>query len=170
MTHRMKTIGLAAVAAAAFGAAAVSAAPQDQNTNAPRPPFSRMGPPRGGLMGLPFGIMGLAGRMAERLELSDAQKDQLKAIAAAHRDEFRALAERASTARQALTQAVMADPVNDAAIQQASAGLAAVESDLAVAAAHVRAEMFQVLTDDQKATLKQMAAERPRARARTPRT
>lgn len=160
MTHRTRQFGLAAGAAliAVGMAAGVYAAAQNQNTNEPPRPFSRgrMGPPPGGMMGLPFGPMGLIGRMARQLNLSDAQKDQLEAIVAAHRDEFTSLAGRASTARKALVDAIMADPVSDAAVQQASAGVAAVESDLAVASAHVRAEMFQVLTDDQKATARQL--------------
>lgn len=168
MTNRTQRIGLAAGAALiTIGmAAGVFAFAQNQTTTPPPRPFGQRMGPRGGIMGMPFGLMGLAGPMAERLGLSDAQKDQLKAIAAAHRDEFKALADRASAAHDALLQAIMLDPVNDAAVQQASAGVAAVQSDMAVAGAHVRAEMFQVLTDDQKATVKQMIANRPQMHGR----
>jgi len=161
MTHRTRQLALVAASALmALGmAAGLFAAVQNQNTSEPPPPFShgRMGPPAG-MFGLPFGPMGLAGPMADRLGLSDAQKAQLKAIAATHRDECKALRDRAASARSALMQAIMLDPVSDAAVQQASAGVAAVESDLAVASAHARAEMFQVLTDDQKASVKQLLA------------
>src|SRR5690348_16236014 len=122
MANRLRQIGLAAGAAliAVGMAVGVYAAAQNQNTNEPPRSFSRwrMGPPPGGMMGLPFGPMGLVGPMARQLNLSDAQKDQLKAIATAHGDEFKSLADRASTARKALVDAIMADPVNDAAVQQ----------------------------------------------------
>jgi Spy/CpxP family protein refolding chaperone len=167
MTNRIRQLALAAGSALmALGmVAGVFAATQNQNTSNPGAPFShgRMGPP-GGMFGMPFGPMGLAGPIADRIGLSDAQKAQLKAIASAHQDEFKALAARAGSARSALMQSILADPVSDAAVQQASAGVAAVESDMAVASAHVRAEMFQVLTDDQKASVKQLLTTRGQRR------
>jgi Spy/CpxP family protein refolding chaperone len=162
----MRQLALISASALIAGGMAVGAfaAVQNQNTNGGAPPFNRgrMGPPGAGMFGLPFGPMGLAGPLADRLGLSDAQKAQVKAIAQAHQDEFKGLMDRAATARSALMQAILQDPVSDAAVQQASAGVAAVESDLAVASAHVRAEIFQVLTDDQKTSLKQLVANRRR--------
>lgn len=89
--------------------------------------------------------------MASRLGLTDAQRDQVEAIAQSHRDEWKALGDRALTARQALNAAIAADTIDEAAIRQRSADLAAVEADIAVARAHARAEIFQVLTPDQQA-------------------
>jgi Spy/CpxP family protein refolding chaperone len=167
MTDRMRQIGLAAGAVLmALGmAAGVFAAAQNQNTNDSPQTFSsgRMGPHfGGGLLGLPFSPMGLAGPLADRLGLTDDQKTQLKAIVAAHQDEFKTFRDRAAEAHKALAQAILTDPVDDSAVQQASAGLASVQSDLAVFGAHLRAQMFQVLTDDQKATIKQLVANPPR--------
>jgi len=163
MTNRMRQLGLAASAVLmALGlAAGVLTAAQNQNTNQTPPAFSgRMGPRPGGPLGLPFGPMGLIGPIANRLGLSDAQKDQLKGIMDAHHDEFTSLADRAAAAHKALEQVIMTDPVNDAAVQQASEGVAAVQSEMAVASAHVRAEIFQILTEEQKGTLKQLIANR----------
>ena len=64
------------------------------------------------------------------------------------------LADRARTAHGALQAAVTADTVDDALIRQKSAEAAAVGADMAVARARSDAEVFQILTADQEATLK----------------
>src|SRR5690349_16498247 len=67
MTNRIRQFALAAGSALmALGmVAGVFAATQNQNTSNPGAPFShgRMGPP-GGMFGMPFGPMGLAGPIA----------------------------------------------------------------------------------------------------------
>jgi periplasmic protein CpxP/Spy len=150
-------------------AAGVYAATQNQNTSEPQGSFSgrRGGPPMGMMMGGgPVGPMGMIAPLIGRLGLSDTQKDQLKGILQAHRDEFKTFGDQAAAAHKALEQAILLDPVSDAAVQQASAGLAAVESQVAVAAAHVRAEVFDILTDAQKAQVKQLIAEREARRSK----
>jgi Spy/CpxP family protein refolding chaperone len=107
-----------------------------------------------------MGGFGLLGPMADRLGLSDAQKDQIKGILQSHRAEMKAIGERARAAHQKLEAAVSADTVDDAAIRQASAEVAAVEADMAVAQAHIRSEAVQVLTAEQKAALTTALAER----------
>jgi Spy/CpxP family protein refolding chaperone len=114
--------------------------------------------------------MGMIGPMVERLGLSDAQKDQVKTIMRSHAEEFQALAEREHSAHVALDQAMMADPPSDDTIRQASADVAAVGLDMALASVHVRAEVFQGLnlTDEQKAQVKKFV-ERRGGRGRGPR-
>jgi Spy/CpxP family protein refolding chaperone len=104
--------------------------------------------------------MGLAGPILDRLGLSDAQKDAVKTIMQSHAAEFKTLAERAAAARRGLEEALMADPIDDAAIRQKSAEVSAVDADMAVAGAHVRAEVFQVLTAEQRDQAKQWASRR----------
>jgi Spy/CpxP family protein refolding chaperone len=104
-----------------------------------------------------MGPMGMIGPLIERLGLTDGQKDQVKAIMQSRADEFKALAERAHTAHAALEKAVMADAVDDGTIRQKSAEVAAVDADMAVASAHVRAEVFQILTAEQKDLAKKFA-------------
>ncbi len=162
MSKRMTRVGLGVGAALiAIGiAAAVSAA--NENTSGDQPPF------RGGQMGRRpmgpggpggMGPMGLLGPI-QRLGLSDEQKNQVKTIMESHADEFKTLGERARTAHRALNEAIMADPVQDAAIRQKSAEAAAADADLAVAHAHARAEVLQMLTEAQREQLKTWAAER----------
>ena len=141
-----------------------------QNTNPDGGPFSglRMGPRgpmgpggpmgRGGPMG-PGGRLGMLRMLGPRLGLTDAQKDQVKTIAQSHRDEWKALADRARTAHEALRDAVTAETVDEALIRQRSADVAAVQGDLAVARARVHAEAFQVLTPEQKEQAKAFQAQ-----------
>jgi periplasmic protein CpxP/Spy len=162
----------AALIALGIGAGAFVHA-QDQNTNPPARSFmGRGGPGRpGGRFGGPGGPMGMLPMLGRELSLTDAQRDQIKAIAQSHQDEWKGLADRERTARIALDDAIAADTLNEATIRQKSAEVAAVEADLAVARAHAHAEVFQLLTADQKTQLKSMQAtmkkrmqERPQAR------
>jgi len=134
---------------------------QDQNTNPGPPPFrdGRMGPGRGGPGRGAGGPMGMLPMLGPRIGLTDAQKDQVKAIADSHKDEWKALADRGRAAHMALDDAISADTLDEALIRQKSAEAAAVDADAAVARARARAEVLQILTADQKTQLKTMQAE-----------
>src|SRR5689334_25127085 len=125
MTSTVKRITLGAVAgllALGLGAGAYVHA-QDQNTQRPDRPF-RGGP---GRMGGPGGPMGMLPMLGREINLTDAQKDQIKAIAEAHKDEWKAIFDRERTAREALNTAITADTINDTLVRQKSAEVAAVE-------------------------------------------
>lgn len=161
MTRTLKTItlGAAAVLLAVGTGAGAPLSAQDQNTNQPPPPFAgrpgRFGGPGG--FGGPMGMLPMLGRA---VTLTDTQKDQITAIAESHRDEWKALADRERDARMALMAAVTADTLDEATIRQKSAEVAAVEADAAVARAHARAEVLQILTPDQRAQLKNLTGRR----------
>jgi periplasmic protein CpxP/Spy len=156
MITRMTRVGLGIGAAVIAVGIAGGAAAADQNTNDGQGRFraGRMGPRQGGP-----GPAGFVGPL-QRLGLTAAQRDQVKSIVDSHADELKALAERGRTAHAGLREAVDADAVNDAAIRQKSAEVAAVQADMAVARAHVRAEVLQVLTAEQREQLKKLAADR----------
>jgi len=158
MTTLFKRTALGVIAV--LLSAGVYAASQDQNTNQPAPPFNagRGGPGRFGGPGGPMGMLPMFGR---ELDLSDTQRDQIKAIAETHREEWKALNDRSRAAHDALQAAVTTAPVNESVIRDKSAQLAAIEADLAVARAHVHAEVLQLLTDDQKTKLKELESRRP---------
>jgi len=103
--------------------------------------------------------MGMLPMFGRQIGLTDAQRDQIKTIAASHKDEWKALGDRARTAHEALNDAVTADSIDEALIRQKSADVAAVDADLAVARAHAHADVFQILTAEQKAQVKQMQTE-----------
>ena len=104
--------------------------------------------------------MGMLPMLGREINLTDAQKDQVKAIADAHKDEWTSLADRERTAHEALNDLVTADAIDEAAIRQTSAEVAAVDADAAVARARAHAEVFEILTADQKAQLKTLIAQR----------
>jgi protein CpxP len=56
--------------------------------------------------------------------------------------------------RRALREAIHADPIDEAAIRQQSAKVAALGADLAVQRAHIAHDLRAVLTTDQLAKLK----------------
>jgi Spy/CpxP family protein refolding chaperone len=156
----------------AFGGAAVVLAlgvsaglyASAQNTNQDPPPFrggpggpGRAGGP--GRWGGPGGPMGMLPMFGREIGLTDAQRDQIKAIADSHKDEWKTLADRARTAHDALNDAVTADTIDDALIRQKSAEVATVDADMAVARAHAHAEVLQILTADQRAQIKKRQAE-----------
>jgi Spy/CpxP family protein refolding chaperone len=160
MTSTVKRITLGAVAgllALGLGAGAFVHA-QDQNSDRPGRPSrgGAGGPGRFGGPGGPGGPMGMLPMLGRALDLTDAQKDQVKAIADAHKDEWKAIFDRERTARQALNAAIMADTVNDALVRQKSAEVAAVEADASVARAHAFGEVLQILTPAQKTQLKDL--------------
>ena len=112
--------------------------------------------------------MGAIGIPLNRLDLTDAQREQVKSIMESHQTELRTLGEKAMTVRRALDKVVTADTVDEGAIRARAADLAVVESDMAVARARVHADVLQILTSEQKAKLKELQAERE-TRGGTPR-
>jgi Spy/CpxP family protein refolding chaperone len=165
MTQPLRKIGLGAGAVILALAAGAAVYASTRNTAGEhglfmgrRLPFTRFAGTEGPFR--PFGASGMSRMMASRLGLTDAQKDQIKAAAQSHSDEWKALAQRAVTARQALHQAIAADTIDEAAIRQRSAEVAAVEADIAVARARSRAEMFKVLTPEQQEKAKALRRHR----------
>jgi Spy/CpxP family protein refolding chaperone len=100
------------------------------------------GPGRGGF--------GLGVGMGD-LDLSDAQRQQIRAITTKAREESRSTVERFRQAAEARRKAVVAMPVDENQIRAATQSLAAAEADLAVARAHVQSDIFTVLTPEQQA-------------------
>lgn len=105
------------------------------------------GGPRGMLPGL------------REMDLTDAQREAIQAIAEQNRSEGRAMAEQLGAARASLNEAVMADVVNESTIRARAADLARLEADAAVQRAYVNADIWQILTPDQRVELRQLQAE-----------
>jgi len=134
-----------------------------QNTNPGPPPFrgrGAMGPgghfaPGGPGLG-PLEM--LLGHAAERLGLSDAQTSQIKSIAESHKTEIQALMKAIGDARRALITAQI-NAQSDDQIRQLSTAVGTAETEMAVAQAHIAAQVMQLLTADQQAQVKQMVAQ-----------
>ncbi len=104
----------------------------------PGGPGGRMGGPMGGDFGL---------RDVMR-DLTDAQREQVKAIHERHADRIRPLAERARAAREAVHTAVISG--NASTLQALSIEVGNAETELTFAQAQVQSEIFNVLTAEQK--------------------
>jgi protein CpxP len=147
--------GLAAIVGAALTPIfAQDRAPQD------RPPVGRMGP--GGPMGRGFGPGGPFGPTAlplRELDLSDAQRDQVRTVMQSHEAAFKEIGDRSRQAHEALNAAITADALDESAIRARAADLAAVEADAAVLRARVHQEVFSLLTAEQQTKAKALQAE-----------
>ena len=160
MTARLKRYGLglgaAAMALTLAGTAYVSAQPPAGRPGVAGRGFGRGGP--GGLMPMGFA----------RLDLTDAQKERVKGIMDSHREEMQALGDKAMKAHQALEAAASAAPFDEATVRTKAADVASVDADLAVMRARVFNEVYQLLTPDQQAKLKEFQAERAKREQNRP--
>ncbi|MCA1580122.1 MAG: Spy/CpxP family protein refolding chaperone [Acidobacteria bacterium] len=89
-------------------------------------------------------------RMSRFLELTDDQQAQIKAVLKAHAAEIEVQMAAKRTARQALRQAMLAQPVDEAAIRARAEEGGKVEADGAVLFARIRTEIDPILTPDQR--------------------
>jgi periplasmic protein CpxP/Spy len=149
LTKRFGLLAGATLVALSLGGAYIAA--QD-TSGAPGPFMGRGGPGRfggPGGRGGPGGPMGMF-PMLGRLNLTDAQREQVKSLLDSHRDETRALADKSETAHQALAAAVSAEQFDESAVRVRSADVAAVDADMAVLQARIHGEIWQILTPDQQ--------------------
>ncbi len=92
------------------------------------------------------------------LNLTDAQRDQIRTLREAQRKDMQALRDRMRAARQQLQQAMRADVPDEAAVRSAAEAVAAVQADQAVLQARARSQFMQVLTPEQQARMTQARA------------
>jgi Spy/CpxP family protein refolding chaperone len=101
----------------------------------------------------------MAGLPLRELELTDTQREQVKAVMESHRDEQKAIGDRMQAARKTLHDAITADTLDEAAIRAAATQVGAVEADAAVLQAKVRAEVVALLTPEQVKKAKELRTE-----------
>jgi len=92
------------------------------------------------------------------VNLTQAQRDQIRALREAQRKEAQALREKLRTARQQLRHAMAADVPDEAAVRSAAEAVAALQADQAVLQSRSRAQVTKLLTPDQQARLKDARA------------
>lgn len=169
MTQSMTRIGSAigaAVLTIGLGSAALSVAGQQQNQSpaaqgkhggpdgvGPGPGRGRGGPggPGGPLAGLPL----------RELNLTDAQREQVRQIVDSRQQETRAIGERAMAAHEALRAATTSPSFDEGLVRAKAAEVAAIDADMAVARARIFADVFQILTPEQQAKAKELSGSRP---------
>jgi Spy/CpxP family protein refolding chaperone len=102
-------------------------------------------------------------------DLTDAQREQIRAIADRHQAEMRPLLEKLRTAQVALEDAIVTNPTDEATIRLRSADVASAEADLAVVRGQVYAEVVALLTPEQQQKLQQQRQQMKQRRADGPR-
>lgn len=122
------------------------------------PGFRGAGGPDGGPLG---GLLAAHPDLPLRaLNLTDAQREQVRGILESHRAEAASLRQRAGAAHQALHAATSAATVDEAAITQQSQAFSGLIAEAAVLRARVRSEVLAVLTPEQQAEATRIAADR----------
>ena len=106
----------------------------------------------------------LFGRIARALDLTDDQKGRIKAILKSHATEIERQMKASAAARQAVHEAVLSQPVDEAAIRAAAQRLGDVHADGAVLFAKIKTEVQPILTEEQRQKIQTF---RERARNRS---
>ena len=94
-------------------------------------------------------------RIAEHLELTDDQREQIRAGTQAHGPELRALRQEMREQRRALREA-MQEEFNEARLREISQRISKLTGESTFLRAQARAHMHSVLTEEQRATLQKM--------------
>jgi Spy/CpxP family protein refolding chaperone len=108
--------------------------------------------------GMGPGFPGL--KMVMHLDLSDAQRDEIRTIIKKYRAEGQEIREDLASVRENMASVMFADQLDEAAVRSQFKVLAPQMEDLAVLGARIISEVKTVLTPDQIETMKEMRSER----------
>jgi protein CpxP len=150
---------IAAVVATVFLAGAAAGVVAQSQPGPPDQQGPRLGNQRPGGPGAMRGPGGFGLPGLRQLDLSDAQKEQIRNIHESHRDEARQIAERTQAAQRELNVAAEGTVVDEANIRAKANALAAVIADGTIHRAKVNAEIFNVLTSEQQQKLEAFRAQ-----------
>ena len=118
--------------------------------------------PRGGGRGpgAPGVATGSPGGELRRLNLTDAQEQQVRDIRQQERESMQTLQQKLRAASDAQRNAIQMIPVNEGLIRDTTAALGEVQAELAIRQAHVHSQVWAVLTPAQQAEATRIRAER----------
>lgn len=102
---------------------------------------------------------GFGGAFFGNLDLTDAQKTQMKQIRESHGQNLRPLTEQIRAKRQELRQASEGGTFNEALVTQKLTEIAPLEAKLMAEQFRTHQEMLSVLTAEQKTKLEQLRAQ-----------
>jgi periplasmic protein CpxP/Spy len=148
-----KRLLVAAGLTAALAAGATVMFAQGPGPRVPGGPGGFRGGPHGG----PRADLGLHG-----VQLTDAQRDQVRSIMEAHRTEFDNLAKALREAHRGFADAVRSG--DESTIRARSTAIGTAMADEAILRAKVRSEVHALLTPEQQQQLKEREAEREKRR------
>ena len=132
-----------------WGGVAVSTQGRGPDSGGPR--RAGPGPGRGGFGG---------GLLLRDLNLTDAQRDQMRQITEQHRERTRGLVDALMKAQNAQRQAMGTVPADEARIRAAMQDLAQAQTELALHRAQIQGEVYALLTPEQQQTAAKLRAER----------
>lgn len=98
--------------------------------------------------------------MLRGLDLTEAQREQVRQLSQQNREQLRGLMDRLRAAQEARRQAVEAVPFNEPQVRAAMKELSDIEADLAVAQARLQSDIHALLTAEQQQRLQQLRADR----------
>lgn len=106
------------------------------------------------------GFDSLLGRMGDYLELTDAQRTQMKSIIAKEKGTMRPLMQQLAQGNQQMRQLEEASTFDEAKVRTLATQQSQTLTELMVQKARIKSEMVQVLTPDQKTKLTAFEAKR----------
>ena len=106
------------------------------------------------------GFDSLLGRMGDYLELTDAQRTQMKSIMAKEKGTMRPLMQQLAYGNQQMRQLEEASTFDEAKVRALATQQSQTLTELMVQKARIKSEMVQVLTPDQKTKLTAFEAKR----------
>lgn len=125
--------------------------------------------PRGGGPGGPgaFGGRGMRGGgplgmglALNQLDLTDAQKEQVRQIRSQHEQPMRDAMSRLEAARRAQQKAIETIPADESKITSLTQDMVQAEVDTAIQSARLNTDIWSILTTEQQAKVKQLRAQR----------
>ena len=142
--HSRALVAAALLLVASFGATVYA------QTDGPgrRGLFGHGGPGRGGFPGL------------ARLDLTDAQREQVREVMQRYRDQMREAGTRLHQAHAAQRAAIETTPVNEGLIRSTTQTLANAQTDMAILRARIHTDVWSLLTPEQQEKAKQLKSER----------
>ena len=111
----------------------------------------------------------IIGRMVRKLELDEAQQEDVRNIMTAARPEFESLRERGQANRLAVQSLDVDDPDYGASLQNLAAESGDIATSLTLLHGRVRSDVLAVLTPEQQAELAEMRQKRGERGRRGPR-
>jgi Spy/CpxP family protein refolding chaperone len=100
------------------------------------------------------------GGLPGELNLSEQQREQVRAIFERHQPDMRSAGEKLHEAHAAQQAAISAIPFDESQVRARSADVAAAEAELAVLRGRIQNEVYDILTAEQQTKLRELRAER----------
>jgi protein CpxP len=144
---RLLTLGAVVAGVVAVGAAVHAQGPGLDGPGGHGKRFGHFGGPGGDLP-------------LRALELTDAQRQQVRAITDRHKANVQSAGQQLRQAFEAQRAAVQTSPVDESQIRSTSEALATAQTAMAIERAQIRSEILAILTPDQQQKLSQIQAER----------